>query len=100
MTTKKHYLGLTDAQVLESRAKYGVNVLTPPEKKTLWNRLRDTCFHWISIAMIALTVGTGITAVILLGSMGTAIWVMPAIMLIAASSEAALRSGIFVSAIS
>ena len=83
MTTKKHYSGLTDAQVLESRAKYGVNVLTPPEKKTLWNRLRDTCFHWISIAMIALTVGTGITAVILLGSMGTAIWVMPAIMLIA-----------------
>ena len=26
------YHGLTDAQVLESRAKYGSNVLTPPEE--------------------------------------------------------------------
>ncbi|MBQ1676417.1 MAG: hypothetical protein II065_03200, partial [Bacteroidaceae bacterium] len=30
MATNHHYTGLTDAQVLESRAKYGTNVLTPP----------------------------------------------------------------------
>ena len=35
MEKKQHYIGLTDAQVLESRKKYGVNILTPPEKKTL-----------------------------------------------------------------
>lgn len=32
MEQKHHYTGLTDAQVLESRSKHGVNVLTPPEK--------------------------------------------------------------------
>ena len=32
MNQKHHYTGLTDAQVLESRQKYGVNVLTPPEE--------------------------------------------------------------------
>ena len=36
MDTKHHYSGLTDAQVLESRAKYGANVLTPPEEETTW----------------------------------------------------------------
>ena len=32
MEQKKNYIGLTDAQVLESRKKYGANILTPPEK--------------------------------------------------------------------
>ena len=32
------YTGLTDAQVLESRKKHGENVLTPPEKDSLWKR--------------------------------------------------------------
>ena len=31
MNNNHHYVGLTDAQVLESRKKYGANVLTPPE---------------------------------------------------------------------
>lgn len=84
MTTHNHYAGLTEAQVLESRAKYGINVLTPPEKKTLWDKVKETCSHWISIAMMVLVVGTGVAAAVLMGSMGTAIWVMPAIMLIAA----------------
>ena len=35
MQQKKHYIGLTDAEVLESRKKYGVNILTPPEKRTV-----------------------------------------------------------------
>ena len=38
MQQNKHYTGLTDAQVLESRQKYGANVLTPPEKDSLWKR--------------------------------------------------------------
>ena len=36
MEHKKHYVGLTDQQVLDSRAKYGANVLTPKEKDPWW----------------------------------------------------------------
>ncbi|MDR1936865.1 MAG: calcium-translocating P-type ATPase, PMCA-type [Tannerellaceae bacterium] len=36
MEHKHHYTGLTDTQVIESRKKYGENVLTPPAKKSLW----------------------------------------------------------------
>jgi Ca2+-transporting ATPase len=36
MEHKKHFTGLTDQQVLESRAKYGANVLTPKGKKPWW----------------------------------------------------------------
>ncbi len=32
MSQKNHYTGLTDAEVLESRRKNGVNILTPPKK--------------------------------------------------------------------
>ncbi|MBR4840308.1 MAG: cation-translocating P-type ATPase [Paludibacteraceae bacterium] len=38
---KKHYVGLSDAEVLESRKKYGVNVLTPPEKEPLWMKFLE-----------------------------------------------------------
>lgn len=38
MSQKQHFTGLTDAQVAESRSKYGVNILTPPEKEPLWKR--------------------------------------------------------------
>lgn len=36
MEQKKHLIGLTDAQVLESRKKHGANILTPPKKDPLW----------------------------------------------------------------
>lgn len=38
MNNNHHYVGLTDAQVLESRKKYGANVLTPPKKDPLWKQ--------------------------------------------------------------
>lgn len=38
MENIKHITGLTDAEVIESRAKHGVNVLTPPEKEPLWQQ--------------------------------------------------------------
>ena len=41
MKINHHYTGLTDAQVLESRAKYGVNILTPPEKDPLWKQFLE-----------------------------------------------------------
>lgn len=79
MNLKHHYTGLTDAQVLESRQKYGVNVLTPPDKETLWDVLKETCTHWIVISMFALIVVSAIAAGVLCGGMGSIIWSMPAI---------------------
>lgn len=43
MKETKHYQGLTDAQVLESRAKYGANVLTPPEEDSIWDQIKEVC---------------------------------------------------------
>lgn len=79
MNLKHHYTGLTDAQVLESRQKYGINVLTPPDKETLWDVLKETCTHWIVISMFALIVVSAIVAGVLCGGMGSIIWSMPAI---------------------
>ena len=36
MEHKKHYTGLSNEQILESRNKYGENILTPPEREPLW----------------------------------------------------------------
>jgi len=36
MEHKKHYSGLSNEQVIESRKKYGENILTPPEREPLW----------------------------------------------------------------
>jgi len=83
METFKHYVGLTDAQVLESRVKYGANVLTPPEEDSLWDQILEVCKHPIAITMACLIVGTVILAAILAGSMGAMIWVMPGIVAIA-----------------
>lgn len=83
MEHKNHYVGLTDAQVLESRKDHGRNVLTPPEKETLWDQLKEACTHWIAIGMGVILLATVVAAFVLQGSMGGAIWVMPAITAIA-----------------
>ena len=36
MEQKQVYIGLTDEQVVESRRLHGGNVLTPPQKKSVW----------------------------------------------------------------
>ena len=41
MVKNHRYTGLTDAQVAESRARHGANVLTPPEKTSLWRLYLD-----------------------------------------------------------
>lgn len=62
MSQKHQYTGLTDAEVLESRQKYGANILTPPEKEPLWKRFlgkfRDPL---IIILMIAGVLSIGIS---------------------------------------
>ena len=53
MEQKTHYVGLTDKQVQESRAKYGVNILTPLEKEPLWKQfLEKFTDHLIVILLI------------------------------------------------
>ena len=81
MQNQKHYSGLTDAQVLESRKKYGVNILTPPEKETVWDKIEEACTHWIVLSLLVILLGTVIASFCLQGSMGNIIWVMPAIVL-------------------
>ncbi len=58
----RHYEGLTDQQVLESRARYGANVLTPPKKVPLWRQyLAKFTDPLIIILMIAGFLSIGIS---------------------------------------
>ena len=41
MQKQEHYTGLTDAEVLKIRAEHGVNILTPPQKETLWQKFLE-----------------------------------------------------------
>ena len=62
MEQNHHYTGLTDAQVLESRRKNGVNVLTPPEKEPLWKQFLEKFGDpLIIILMIAGALSIGIS---------------------------------------
>lgn len=47
MAVKHHYTGLTDAEVLESRKKNGVNILTPPEETSVWQKIKDCMHFWL-----------------------------------------------------
>lgn len=80
---RTNHKGLTDKEVLESRAKYGPNVLTPPEKDSLWVQIKEVCKHPIALAMFALIACTAIAADVLASSMGANIWVMPTIVTVA-----------------
>lgn len=73
MSTTHHYPGLTDQEVIESRQKYGANVLTPPEKETIWDVLKDVLKHWISVSMAVITIGSVVAAAVTELS-----WTMPA----------------------
>ena len=62
MEKKVHYEGLSDAEVLESRKKYGANVLTPPEKDPLWKQFLEKFEDpLIIILMIAGVLSIGIS---------------------------------------
>lgn len=64
MEPKRHFGGLTDAQVKESRQKFGENILTPPEKTPLWklflHKFEDPI---IRILIIAALISLGIAIV-------------------------------------
>lgn len=85
MEQKHHYSGLTDAQVLESRKKYGVNILTPPEEQSTWDKVKDCMHFWLVKIILGLFV-TSIIAVAGLNianvSMPANIWVGPVILVV------------------
>jgi len=62
MNQTHRYTGLTDAQVVESREKNGINVLTPPKRESLWKKFID-CFSdpLIRILLVALLLSIGIS---------------------------------------
>lgn len=41
MNKKGHYIGLSEEEVLRSRKEHGVNILTPPEKDSLWSKFLE-----------------------------------------------------------
>ena len=45
-----HLTGLTDQEVLSSREKYGVNLLTPPKRpsETLFRKISGPCYPGIA----------------------------------------------------
>ncbi|MFA6883717.1 MAG: cation-translocating P-type ATPase [Paludibacteraceae bacterium] len=62
MKQNHHYLGLNDAQVIESRQKNGVNILTPPEKEPLWKQFIEKFEDpLIRILMVAGLLSIGIS---------------------------------------
>ena len=57
-----HYTGLSDAEVLESRQKYGANILTEPERIPLWKRFLEKFFDpLIVILLVAGILSIGIS---------------------------------------
>ena len=62
MSEKHHYKGLTEAQVLENRKKYGDNTLTAAEKESLWKQFIEKFTDpIIIILLVALVFSFGVS---------------------------------------
>ena len=62
MSEKHHYKGLSEAQVLENRRKYGENTITPTEKESLWKQfLEKFTDPIIIILLVALIFSFGVS---------------------------------------
>ena len=62
MQEKEMYKGLSEAEVAESRVKYGTNILTPPAKEPLWKKfLGKFADPLIRILIVAAVVSVGIS---------------------------------------
>ena len=61
MQQTHNHIGLTDAQILESRKQHGENILTPPEKEPLWKDfLEKFTDPIIVILLVALGLSIGV----------------------------------------
>ena len=62
MKSNRNYQGLSEAEVLKSREQHGVNILTPPEKDSLWSKFLDKFEDpLIRILMVAGLLSIGIS---------------------------------------
>ena len=60
---RQHDKGLTIQQVIASRERYGINVLTPPEREPLWKQfLAKFDDPLIKILLVALVLSMGLSA--------------------------------------
>ena len=62
-----HYSGLTDAEVIASKQKNGVNVLTPPEKETLGEKVKN-CMHYWLLKVVLILLATSLITIPILGA--------------------------------
>ena len=85
MHKNRHYTGLTDAQVIESRKQYGENILTPPEKEPWWKQLLEKFTEpIIVILLVALALSIGVACYEFFLGRGTAsVFLEPAGILVA-----------------
>ena len=61
MQANHHFVGLTDAQVIESRSLHGANILTPPQKDPWWKEfLEKFTDPIIIILLVALCLSIGV----------------------------------------
>ena len=85
MAQKHHYTGLTDAEILASRQKHGVNILTPPEEESTWDKIKDCMHYWLIKLILGLFVAS-IAAIIILNATGvempTNVWIGPVILVV------------------
>ncbi len=80
-----HYTGLTDAEVLASRQKNGVNILTPPEEESTWDKIKDCMHYWLIKLILGLFVASIATIIILKATgveMPTNVWIGPVILVV------------------
>lgn len=53
----EHFTGLNDTQVVESRERYGRNVMTPPKRRSLWlllfEKFKDPIIQILLVALVA-----------------------------------------------
>lgn len=76
----QHYTGLTDAEVLESRKQHGVNVLTPPEKETFWDKVKGCLKNPLIIVLMSLMVLSIVGFSIWKASLPSGIWAGSAVL--------------------
>ena len=78
-----HYTGLSDAEVLASRQKHGVNILTPPEEQSTWDKIKDCMHYWLLKLILGLFVAS-IIVVFILKTVGVGmpanVWIGPIIL--------------------
>ena len=82
---KHHYIGLTDIEVLQSRNKYGVNVLTPPAEESVWDKIKNCLHFWLIQVDLCIFVLSAIAAIVLpmIGAFADKnLWIAPVLALV------------------